>query len=106
MENDASGCPSLSAYLGETKRLGRMLSQIPGIIVHPTHTHFFLAETEKGTAALLKDYLAKNHHLLIRDASNFQGLTPRHFRVSTQSSEENDWLVAAIREYEEDDGQR
>jgi threonine-phosphate decarboxylase len=64
-----------------------------------------LAETEKGTAALLKDYLAKNHHLLIRDASNFQGLTPRHFRVSTQSPEENDWLVAAIREYE-DDGQR
>ncbi len=106
MENDVSGFPSLSAYLGETKRLSRMLSQIPGVTVHPTHTHFFLAETEKGMAALLKDYLAKNHHLLIRDASNFQGLTPRHFRVSTQSPEENDWLVAAIREYAEDDGQR
>lgn len=102
MENDVSGCPSLSAYLGETKRLSRMLNQVPGVVVHPTHTHFFLAETEKGTATLLKDYLAKNHRILIRDASNFQGLTPRHFRVSTQSPEENDLLVAAIREYEHD----
>ena len=78
-----------------------MLNQVPGVAVHPTHTHFFLAETKNGTAALLKDFLAKNHHLLIRDASNFPGLTPRYFRVSSQSPEENDLLVAAIREYED-----
>ena len=36
---------------------------------------------------------------LIRDASNFTGLTPHHFRIATQSPPENDALVAAIRNY-------
>ena len=34
---------------------------------------------------------------LIRDASNFTGLTPQHFRIATQSPAENDALASAIR---------
>ena len=37
--------------------------------------------------------------MLIRDASNFQGLGRGHFRVAAQSAEENDELVAAIKEF-------
>ena len=37
--------------------------------------------------------------MLIRDASNFEGLTDHHFRVAAQLPEENDALVAAIRDY-------
>jgi len=33
---------------------------------------------------------------LIRDASNFSGLTGRHFRISVQSPDENDLLIEAI----------
>ena len=48
------------------------------------------------TAIELKEYLAKEHHMLIRDASNFKGLTSHHFRVASQTPEENDALVEAI----------
>ena len=48
------------------------------------------------TAAELKDYLAREHHMLIRDASNFCSLTPYHFRVASQTPAENDALVEAI----------
>ena len=51
------------------------------------------------TAAELKDYLARQHHLLIRDASNFKGLTPRHFRIAAQTPAENDTLIEAIQEF-------
>ena len=49
------------------------------------------------TAAELKDYLAREHHMLIRDASNFKGLTPHHFRVAAQTPVENDALIEAIK---------
>ena len=65
----------------------------------PTDTNFMLCELDKGTAAELKDWLAKNHGILIRDASNFRGLTPHHFRLATQSPEENDALVEAITQF-------
>ena len=46
-----------------------------------------------------QDSSAKNHGILIRDASNFRTLTPRHFRVAAQSKEENDTLINAIRQW-------
>ncbi len=53
----------------------------------------------RPTAEELKDYLAQEHHLLIRDASNFRGLTPHHFRVASQTPAENDALVDAIKQF-------
>ena len=49
-----------------------------------------------GKASALKDYLANEHGILIRDASNFEGLDERFFRIATQTPEENDRLVQAI----------
>ena len=91
--------PNLTAYLAETRRLRESLSAIKGIQTFDTHTNFFLCTIEPATAAELKDYLAKEHGILIRDASNFRGLTPHHFRIATQSPEENDALVDAIKEF-------
>jgi histidinol-phosphate/aromatic aminotransferase/cobyric acid decarboxylase-like protein len=54
-------------------------------------------ETGELTGAL-KDYLARKHGILIRDASNFRGLTSRHFRIAAQTPAENDALVSAIKE--------
>jgi len=89
--------PDLPAYLEETQRLRQQLNLIPGIETAPTHTNFILARVATTTAACLKDALARHHHILIRDASNFSGLTPHHFRVSAQTPEENNFLVRAIR---------
>lgn len=89
----------MPAYLSETQRLRTMLNEVPGIRVMPTDTCFMLAEIIDYTAADLKHYLADQHHILIRDASNFKGLTVHHFRVSTQLPSENDELVHAVRAF-------
>jgi threonine-phosphate decarboxylase len=86
--------------LNEAQRLRDKLQQIDGILTQETQTNFILCQFESGhTAAELKDYLARQHHLLIRDASNFKGLTPRHFRIAARTPAENDALVAAIQEF-------
>ena len=97
LNHDLKAVPDLPAYLEETQRLRQQLNLIPGIETAPTHTNFILARVATTTAACLKDALARHHHILIRDASNFSGLTPHHFRVSAQTPEENNFLVRAIR---------
>ena len=89
--------PDLPSYLAETQRLRSMLNGIEGIETQDTQTNFFLCTIKTATAGELKEYLALEHGILIRDASNFTGLTPHHFRIATQSPTENDALVAAIR---------
>lgn len=84
--------------LAEAQRLRQQLLDI-GIDVMPTQTNFMLCRMEAHDAGALKEYLARHHGMLIRDASNFCGLTCRHFRVAAQSQEENDALVAAIRSF-------
>lgn len=84
--------------LGEARRLRDALCGVPGISVEPTQTNFMLCRFERGSAASLKECLARRHHILIRDASNFQRLTLSHFRIAAQTPAENDALMAAVRE--------
>ena len=100
VEQGKTAIPDLPSYLAETQRLRSMLNEIEGIEAFDTQTNFFLCTIRQTTAADLKEYLAREHGILIRDASNFTGLTPYHFRIATQSPTENDALVAAIRNYE------
>jgi threonine-phosphate decarboxylase len=100
VEQGKTAIPDLTSYLAETQRLRSMLNGIEGIETLDTQTNFFLCTIRQATAAQLKEYLVLEHGILIRDASNFTGLTPHHFRIATQSPAENDALVAAIRNYE------
>ena len=97
VQRGETAIPDLTSYLAETQRLRAMLNEIEGIEAQQTQTNFFLCTIRQATAAQLKEYLAHEHGILIRDASNFTGLTPHHFRIATQSPAENDALVAAIR---------
>ena len=60
-----------------------------------------LCEIEPATSTDLKNYLIHEHGILIRDCFNFTGLSDHFFRVATQRPEENDELVAAIRQFME-----
>ena len=100
VQRGETAIPDLTSYLAETQRLRTMLNEIDGIEAQPTQTNFFLCTIQQATAAELKEYLAREHGILIRDASNFTGLTPHHFRIATQSPAENDALVTAIKNYE------
>lgn len=124
LTHDVMAVADLPAYLREAQRLRDCLNAIPSITVLPTKTNFMLARIEphprtlapslprRGpvsrcskatppppTAAALKDYLARRHGILIRDASNFNGLDAHYFRVAAQLPEENDLLVQAILDY-------
>ena len=91
--------PDLTAYLKETQRLRMLLGALDGITAFDSATSHFLCTVHPESAAALKAYLVRQHGILIRDASNFRGLTSHHFRVSTQSFAENDALVDAIAQY-------
>lgn len=88
----------MEGYLSETKRLMAELNNIEGLVVIPSYTHFFLCELISKKASDLKQYLIDGYGILIRDASNFRGLDEHYFRIATQSPEENDILVKAIKE--------
>ena len=89
----------MSAYLEETQRLRTRLEALGGMDVWDTQTHFMLVRLRFGKASALKDYLAERHGILIRDASNFEGLDEHFFRIATQTPAENDRLVDAIGEW-------
>ena len=97
-----TGPIDLEALLTETQRLRNVLNAIPGLTAEPTQTHFFLCHLAQGSAADLKQWLADKHGILIRDASNFEGLDEGHFRIATQTPEENNLLATAIQHYLED----
>lgn len=97
-----TGLINLDALLAETRRLREALNALPGLSAEPTQTHFFLCHLAEGSAADLKQWLAERHGILIRDASNFEGLDAGHFRIATQTAEENDALVAAVKQYLEE----
>ena len=99
LDNDFKAVRDIDEYLSEAQRLRNELDAIEGVSVMPTDTNFMLCELSVGTAAELKDWLAKNHGILIRDASNFRTLTARHFRIAAQSKEENITLINAIRQW-------
>ena len=91
--------PNLDEYLDEAQRLRSMLNEIEGIEAFASMTNFFLCTIAHATARELKEYLAHKHGILIRDASNFTGLTQHHFRIAAQSPEANDALVEAIKQF-------
>lgn len=87
--------------LAERERLTNLLLATGMLEIWPTDTHYMLIKLRMGKAAALKDFLAVNHGILIRDTSNFEGLDERFFRIATQTPEENDKLVKAISEWME-----
>ena len=90
---------NLEEYLEETQRFRSNLREVKGVRVFETKTNYMLCELENATATDLKYHLIHEHGMLIRDCSNFYGLDNHFFRVSAQLPEENDALVAAIRDY-------
>ena len=92
--------PPLAELLAETGRVAAALRQSGAFDPMPTDTHFLtVAIRSQRTARELKTWLAEEHGLLIRDASNFEGLTPQHFRIAVQSPAENDLLIHALTQW-------
>lgn len=89
----------VQTLLSEKDRLTEKFTSFGCIDVWPSDTHILLCKLRMGKASFLKTYLVENHGLLIRDASNFEGLDDSFFRIAVQTPEENDLLVEAIEEF-------
>lgn len=89
----------IGQLLADKTALSAQLSANPGLTIFPSCTHYFLGATRRGMAADLKRWLLAHHGLLIRDAANFRGLTPAHFRIGTRSPADNQLLVTALLEW-------
>ena len=86
--------------LAESIRLQRNVAAIAGFHVVPSDCNFFLCELTNGhTAAELHRYLLEQHGILIRNASNFRGLTDRHFRLAVQANVANNQLLNALKQW-------
>ena len=94
--------PDLKEYLDEAQRVKQELSEIEGLMVMDTQTHYMLVNIAWATSLELKNWLIERHGILIRDASNFHSLDDHCFRVAAQTPEENDALISAIKAYREE----
>jgi threonine-phosphate decarboxylase len=99
LKHGRSSIPNLDAYLKEAERLRTALKGINGIRMFESKSTFMLGYLEDMTSSQLKQYLLQQHGILIRDCSDFEGLTNNFFRVTAQLPEENDQLISAIREF-------
>lgn len=97
MENYTDLLPDSELLCRESAEFQRQLADIPSLEVTPSPCNYFLVRLKKGTAAKLKTHFIEKHGVLIRDASNFRGLSSSHFRLSVQSKEHDDLLINALR---------
>ncbi|HBK31232.1 MAG TPA: aminotransferase [Porphyromonadaceae bacterium] len=92
--------PDSNALCREAALFREQLRTVPHLTVYDSPCHFFLARLEtKHTAAELKTFLINRYGLLIRDAANFRGLSPQHFRLSVQEPALNEALTDGLKEF-------
>ena len=80
----------------ERERIAELIEAM-GIKTFPSDSNMLLCELPSSDAHSLKKWLAREHGMLIRDASNFQGLSERYFRIAVQTRDEDDKLIKALR---------
>lgn len=79
----------------ETLRMAEAFRRM-GIVCSESHCNFILCRLPQEDAPRLKRFLVDEYGILIRDASNFEGLDGRYFRVAAQTPAENDMLIEAL----------
>lgn len=82
----------------EALRIAREFSE-SGISVSESDCNFILCRLPRGKASDLKRFLIEEYGILIRDASNFEGLDSSYFRIAAQAPEENDLLINAVKRW-------
>lgn len=92
--------PDVDALLERRWDFVREIAAIPGFLPCPSHASFFLVATDFD-AGKLKQHLLEKEGLLIRDASNFRGLSRHFFRLNTLTEEKNNLLIQALKNYVE-----
>ena len=88
-----------AGLIAERERVAAEFSRTGLIEVWPSDSNMLLSRLRMGKASALKDYLAVEKGILIRDASNFTGLDEGCFRIAVQSQEADNLLIEGIKEW-------
>ena len=91
--------PNFTNCFENTQKLKNAIGILQGFKIHPTNTSYFLVELNLPKASELKSYLIHEHQLLIRNASNFRTLNEHHIRISSQTSQKNELLINALKQW-------
>jgi threonine-phosphate decarboxylase len=85
--------------ISERERVASEFAKTGLIEVWPSDSNMLLARLRMGKAKAFKEFLAKEKGLLIRDASNFEGLDEGCFRIAVQSPKADNLLIEGIKEW-------
>ena len=112
LQNDISKSTDINVLLVKSRALGEKIASFGAgtpegcfFEVEPSHTHYMLVRIARPldygnfrsvSAAVLKEYLAQECGILIRNASNFATLGEGHFRIATQNDAQNELLVKSL----------
>jgi len=90
---------TLAFMTNERLRLSRELSAIAGLTVFPAQANYILIRMDQGLppASALKRDIFERDRILIRDCESFEGLDDRYFRVAVRLADQNDRLIAALK---------
>ena len=88
-----------AGLIAERERVASEFAKTGLIEVWPSDSNMLLSRLRMGKASALKDYLALEKGILIRDASNFTGLDDGCFRIAVQSQEADNLLIEGIKEW-------
>lgn len=87
------------ALIAERERVAAEFVKTGLIEVWPSDSNMLLSRLRMGRASALKEFLALEKGLLIRDASNFEGLDEGCFRIAVQGREADNLLIEGIKEW-------
>lgn len=91
------------AYLDKERRqFERRLALVPGLRVFPSPTSFFLVRLPEGLSAPAVWAALADERILIRDCSNFRGLSDRFIRISPKTPEANRRVAERLTELADD----
>ena len=87
-------------FIAERQRFAAMLRQIPYLRLIPSQANYFCLEITSGfTSAELTRRLLADYNIMVKDCDSKTALQGRNYiRVSVRNSEDNDRLVAALKE--------
>ncbi|WP_459212269.1 pyridoxal phosphate-dependent aminotransferase [Aquimarina rhabdastrellae] len=91
--------PDMQQCFEHTSLLKQQLNTLDSFEVLPSNTNYFLVKLQKPESKALKEYLVREHQLLIRDASNFRTLDQYYIRIASQSPEKNNALIKALQQW-------
>jgi threonine-phosphate decarboxylase len=88
---------TIEYILQERQRFFSRLSELKKLKLYPSSANFLLAEIVNGMSAMELRNRLLQQRILIRDCTNFRGLTPQFFRVAVRTTEENEQLMEALK---------